>query len=140
MIIILCFNLLLLYYHRVFLLTLLLQSILQGVASVSPDSTEIQPDNTKDPWELQRLHVARTWEFFFQKQKHYGPNGYNRACPDCGKILKHYYSNICRHRRFYCKGRQPVAFDSGRQVEDTEVPWKFQRSHDARCIIVSVST
>ena len=134
-----------LYYHRGFLLTLLLPFILQGVASVSPDSTEIQPEDTKDPWELQRLHVARTWEFFFQKHwsrlgKKHGLNGYNRACPDCGKILKHYYSNICRHRRFYCKGRQPVAFDSGRQVEDTEVPWKFQRSHDARCIIVSVST
>ena len=130
MIIILGFNVLLLYYDCDSLLTLPLRFILQGVASVSPDSTEIQPEDTKDPWELQRLHVARL-------QRKYG---YNRACPDCGTILKHYYSNICRHRRFYCKGRQPVASDSGRQVEDTEVPWKFQRSHDARCIIVSVST
>ena len=48
------------------------RSILQGVASASPDSTESQVEDTKDPWGLQRLRDA--WfakEFFYNKRKNY---------------------------------------------------------------------
>ena len=44
------------------------RSILQGVASAAPVSTESQVEDTEDPWELQRLHDA--WlakEFFYKK-------------------------------------------------------------------------
>ena len=91
--------------------------ILQGVALASPDSTESQVEDTEDPWELQRLHDA--WlakEFFHAKKQYplYGP----RVCLDCGKRMDYY--SMSKHRRFYCKSRQPVALDSVRQGRPAE--------------------
>ena len=91
--------------------------ILQGVALASPDSTESQVEDTEDPWELQRLNDA--WlskELFYKKKKNhvYGP----KECLDCGKLIDYY--SMSKHRRFYCKSRQPVALDSGRQGRPAE--------------------
>ena len=83
------------------------------MASASPDSTESQVEDTEDPLELQRLHDA--WlakEFFYKKKKNYfyGP----RECPDCGTLLSS--SSMYRHRRLYCKSRQPVALGDDRRA------------------------
>ena len=71
--------------------------------------SEMQVEDTEDPWELQRLHDA--WlakEFFHAKKQYplYGP----RVCLDCGKRMDYY--SMSKHRRFYCKSRPPVARDS----------------------------
>ena len=74
--------------------------------------SELQVEDTEDPWELQRLHDA--WlakEFFHAKKQYplYGP----RVCLDCGKRMDYY--SLSKHRRFYCKSRQPVALGSVQQ-------------------------
>ena len=55
-------------------------------------------------------------EFFYKKKKNYvyGP----KECLDCGKLVGYY--SMSKHRRFYCKSRQPVALDSVRQGRPAE--------------------
>ena len=75
--------------------------------------------DTEDPWELQRLHDA--WlekEFFFKKKNNGAKKMPVKGCPDCGKLLTNH--SMRRHRRFYCKSRQPVALDSVRQGRPAE--------------------
>ena len=70
--------------------------------------------DTEDPWELQRLHDA--WlekEFFFKKKNNGAKKMPVKGCPDCGKLLT--IHSMRRHRRFYCKSRQPVALGSVQQ-------------------------
>ena len=63
------------------------------------------------------MHDAWLAKEFFDTKKQYhlcGP----RECLDCGKLM-HYHS-MSKHRRFYCKSRQPVALGSVRQGRPAE--------------------
>ena len=75
--------------------------------------------DTEDPWELQRLHDA--WlekEFFFKKKNNGAKKWPVKGCPDCGTLVSS--PSMARHRRLYCKSRQPVALGSVRQGRPAE--------------------
>ena len=71
--------------------------------------------DTEDPWELQRLHDA--WlekEFFFKKKNNGAKKWPVKGCPDCGTLVSS--PSMARHRRLYCKSRQPVALGDDRRA------------------------
>ena len=71
--------------------------------------------DTEDPWELQRLHDA--WlekEFFFKKKNNGAKKWPVKGRPDCGTLVSS--PSMARHRRFYCKSRQPVALGDDRRA------------------------
>ena len=81
--------------------------------------SELQVEDTEDPWELQRLHDA--WlekEFFFKKKNNGAKKWPVKGCPDCGTLVSS--PSMARHRRLYCKSRQPVALGSVRQGRPAE--------------------
>ena len=74
--------------------------------------------DTEDPWELQRLHDAWLEKEFFKKKNNGAKRLPVKGCPDCGTLVSS--PSMARHRRLYCKSRQPVALGSVRQGRPAE--------------------